>query len=70
MKKNNVYNKFLFFPKDFSYCFIPNFAAILINHESFFQEKKSSQLYHSQFLEINSLMTEIIKNQFPKTKFW
>ena len=30
--------------------------AILINHESFFQEEASSQLYVFQFLEINSLM--------------
>ena len=43
--------------------------VILINHESFFQEKESSQLYRSQFLEINSLMAEIIKNKFFKTKF-
>ena len=43
--------------------------AILINHESFFQEKESSQLYRFQFLEINSLMAETIKNQFSKTKF-
>ena len=43
--------------------------AVLINYESFFHEKKSSQLYHSQFLEINSLMAKTIKNQFSKTKF-
>ena len=43
--------------------------AILINHESIFKEKESSQLYRSQFLEINFLMAEIIKNQFSKTKF-
>ena len=43
--------------------------AILINHESFFQDKQSPQLYRSQFLEINSLMAETIKNQFSKTKF-
>ena len=42
--------------------------AILINHKSFFQEKKSSQLYGFQFLEINSLMTETIKTQFSKRK--
>ena len=40
-----------------------------MNHESFFQEKESSQSYRSQFLEINSLMAETIKNQFSKTKF-
>ena len=43
--------------------------AILINHESFFQEKESSQLNHSQCLEINSLMAETIKNQFSEEKF-
>ena len=32
------------------------------------QEKESSQLYCSQFLEINSLMTENIKNQFFQNK--
>ena len=41
--------------------------AILINYGSFFQEKESSQLYLSQFSEINSLMSETIKNQFYKT---
>ena len=43
--------------------------AILMNHGLFFQEKESSQLYLSQFLEINSLMAEMIENQFSKTKF-
>ena len=43
--------------------------AILINYESFFHKKESSQLYRSQFLEINSLMAETIKNQFSKTNF-
>ena len=43
--------------------------AILIIHESFFQAKESSQLYHLQFLEIYSLIAETIKNQFSKTKF-
>ena len=42
--------------------------AILINYESFFKEKESSLLYRSQFLEINFLMAETIKNQFSKTK--
>ena len=42
---------------------------ILINQESFFQEKESLQLYRSQFFEINSLMAETIKNQLSKTKF-
>ena len=36
-----------------------------MNHESFFQEKESSQLYRSQFFEINSLMVKTIKNNFP-----
>ena len=43
--------------------------AILINHESFFQEKESSQLYRSQFLEIIFLIAKTIKNKFSKTKF-
>ena len=55
-------------PNFFSYRFIANLQndAILINHISFFQEKQSSQPYYSQFLEINFLMAETIKNQFPK----
>ena len=44
--------------------------AILINHELFFQEKESLQLYRSQFLKINYVMAETIKNQFSKTKFF
>ena len=51
-----------------SYQILKNYV-ILINHELFFQEKESSQLYRSQFLEINSLVSETIKNQFFKTKF-
>ena len=43
--------------------------AILINHESFFQDKRSSQFYHSQFLKINSLLAKTIKFQFSQTKF-
>ena len=43
--------------------------AILINHGSFFWGKDSLQLDHFQFLKMNSLMAEIIKNQFFKTKF-
>ena len=43
--------------------------VILINHESFFQEKESSQLYRSQFLEIISLIAETIKKQFSETIF-
>ena len=71
MQKNNVFNKFYFCPTFFliaSYQILQN-DAILINHESFFQKKESSQFYRSQFLEINSLMAETIKNQFFKTKF-
>ena len=43
--------------------------AILINHVSFFWEKDSLQ--HDRFLclKLNSLMAEIIKKQFFKTKF-
>ena len=65
MRKNNVINKFLFLP---NFLFLQN-DAILINPKLFFQEKESSQLYHSQFLKINSLMAETIKSQFLKTEF-
>ena len=44
MQKNNVFNKFYFFRTFFhiaSYQILQN-DAILINHESFFQEKESS----------------------------
>ena len=44
--------------------------AILINYESFFQGKESSQLYRSQFLEINSLAAETIKINFLKQNFY
>ena len=37
--------------------------VILINLESFFQERESSQLHLSQFSQRNSLMAETIKNQ-------
>ena len=50
-------------------CQILENDAILINHELFFHEKRFSQLYHSQFLEINFLISEIILNQFSKLKF-
>ena len=56
-----------FFPI-ISYQILKN-DVILINHGSFFQGKEFSQLYRSQFLEVNSLMAETIKNQFPKIKF-
>ena len=39
------------------------------NYGLFFQGKDSLQLDRFQFLTINSLMAETIKNQFPKTKF-
>ena len=71
MQKNKVFNKFYFFR---TFILIASYQilqiyAILINNESFLQKKESSQLYRSQFLEINSLMAETIKNQFSKTKF-
>ena len=71
MQKNNVFNKFYFcrtFLLITSYQILQN-GAILINQETFFQEIKSSQLYRSRCLEINSLIAETIKNQFSKTKF-
>ena len=71
MQKNNVFNKFYFCQTFFliaSYQILKNYA-ILINHESFFQKKESSQLYLYQFFEINSLLAESIENQFFKTKF-
>ena len=71
MQKNNIFNK-LYFCRTFflvaSYQILQNYA-ILINYESFFQEKDSLQLNRSQFLEINSLMAETIKKTFSKTKF-
>ena len=72
MEKNNVFNKFHFCRTFFliaSYQILQN-NAILINHESFFHEKESSQLYRSQFSEINSLIAETIKNQFSKKNFY
>ena len=42
--------------------------VILINHESFLQGKDFLQLDYFQFFEMDSLMAEIIKKQFPKTK--
>ena len=71
MQKNNVFNKFYFCRTFFliaSFQILQN-NAILINHDSFFQEKESPQLYSSQFSEMNCLMAETIKNQFSKTKF-
>ena len=71
MQKKNVFNKFYFHRTIFLialYQILKN-DAILIYHESFFQEKESSRLCRSQFLETNSLMAETIKNQFSKTKF-
>ena len=71
MQKNIVFNKFYFCLNFFlvaSYSILQN-DAILINHESFFQEKESSQLYRFQFSKINSLMATTIKNQFYKANF-
>ena len=70
MQKNNVFNVFYFCLTFFliaSYQILQNYAN-LINHVSFFQEIESSQIYHLQFFEINSLMAKTIKNQL-KTKF-
>ena len=44
--------------------------AILINHGSFFQRKDFPQLDRFQFLKMNSLMAEIIKNNFSKQNFY
>ena len=71
MQKNNVFKKLLFCRTFFliaSYQILQN-DAILKNYSSFFQKKDSLQLNRFQFLEINSLMAETIKNQFSKTKF-
>ena len=71
MQKNYVFENFHFcqtLSLIASYQILQN-DTILINYESFFQEKESSQLYRSQFLEINSLMAKTIKNQFSKKKF-
>ena len=70
MQKNNVLKQFYFYRTFLlvaSYQILQN-DAILINHKSFFQKKESPQHYHSQFLEINSLIAETIKKQFYKTK--
>ena len=72
MQKNNVFNKFYFCRTFFfitSYQILQNYA-ILTNHESFFQEKESSQLHRFQLFKINSLMAEAIINHFSKTKFF
>ena len=58
MQKNNAFNTFFLIAP---YKILQN-DVILINDESFFQEKESLQLSSSQFLEINSLMAETIKN--------
>ena len=55
MQKNNVFDEYYFcrtFILITSYQILRN-DAIQINHELFFQETESSQLYRSQFLEIN-----------------
>ena len=51
-----------------SYQFFENDWSFL-NQSLFFRGKYSLQLDPFQFLKINSLMAEIIKNQFSKTKF-
>ena len=68
MQKNNIFNKFYFCRTFFliAPCQILQNDAILINYESFFQKKESSEPYCSQFLEINSLMAETLKINFPK----
>ena len=40
-----------------------------MNHGSFFQEKDLLQIEDFQFLKINSLMAETIKELFSKTTF-
>ena len=69
--KNNFLIMFFaigFFLTIASYQFFENDWSFL-NHSSFFRGKYSVQLNRFQFLKINSLMAEIIKNQFSKTKF-
>ena len=65
MQKNNAFNKYYFCRAFFR---IASYQ-ILQNDDDIFLEKESSQLYCSQFLEINSLLSETIKNQFSKIKF-
>ena len=43
--------------------------AILVNYGLFFKEKDSLQLDRFRFLKMNSLMAEIRKKPFFKTKF-
>ena len=68
MQKNNVFNKFYFSQTFFliASCQILQNDAILINQESFFQEKEFSQFYRSQFLKIISLIAKPLKINFPK----
>ena len=71
MQKSNALNKFYFYSNFFSYHLIPNLKKLCDSNKSriFYREKECSQLYRFQFLKINSLMTETIKNQFSKTRF-
>ena len=57
VKKDTLFNEI--FENDWSF----------LNHSLLFRGKYFLQLDHFQFLKINSLMAEIIKNQFSKTKF-
>ena len=67
-QKNNFIIKFYFCPNSFLFASNQTFKkdAILINHGSFFQEKDFLHFDCFQFLKINSLMAETIKNNFPK----
>ena len=64
---NFIFTRILFLVA--SYQIFKN-IAILINQESFFQEKDSLQFDCFQFLKINSVMAEIMKKLFFKTKFF
>ena len=57
-----------FFLTIVSYQFFKNDCSFL-NHSLFFRGKYSLQLNRFQFLKIDSLMAEIIENQFSTTKF-
>ena len=52
-----------------SYQIVKN-GEILINRGSFFQEKDSLQFDRFQFLKINSLIAETIKNFISKQHFY
>ena len=64
-------NNLIFVPTVFpiaSYQILKNYT-IMINHVSFFQRKDFPQLHRFWFLKTNSLLAEIIKKTFFKTKF-